>query len=90
MYNGCFLCRGSKSKTFLHHVVKEYCNTAHIFQSCLLVVQVGVAYLLMLVAMTYNGWLFLAVCVGAGIGYFIFGKCRKSLSDFRAQSEHCH
>ena len=75
---------------FLCHVLKEYCNPFHLLQSWLHVVQVGVAYLLMLVAMTFNGWLFLAVCFGAGLGYFLFGRCRKSFSDFRAQSEHCH
>ncbi len=75
---------------FIKFLVKEYCSPLHILQSCLHVVQVGVVYLLMLVAMTFNGWLFLAVCVGAGLGYFLFGKCRKSYIDFRDQSEHCH
>jgi hypothetical protein len=86
-----FLSRQPVSvQQFLLLVASEYCSVHHILQSWLHVVQVGVAYLLMLVAMTFNGWLFLAVCFGAGLGYFIFGKCRKSFSDFRTQSEHCH
>lgn len=80
----------SKKSSPLRFFLKEYCSLLHFLQSWLHVVQVGVAYLLMLVAMTFNGWLFLAVCFGAGIGYFVFGKCRKSFADFRSQSEHCH
>lgn len=34
-------------------------------------VQFLVGYFLMLVAMTYNVWLFLAVIIGCGIGYFL-------------------
>lgn len=70
----------------------EYLNIFHILQSILHVIQVGLGYLLMLVAMTYNGWLFLAVIFGAGIGYFIFAACRKRLSatkKFEEQNEHC-
>lgn len=70
------------------NVLTQYINPFHIIQSVLHVVQVGWSYILMLVAMTYNGWLFLAVCVGAGLGYYIFGKCRQSFS--REQNEHCH
>lgn len=35
--------------------------------------QVGYLFLLMLVFMTYNGWLMIAVAVGAAIGHFIWG-----------------
>ena len=35
-------------------------------------VEIGLAYILMLLAMTYNGWLFLSVILGAGFGFFIF------------------
>jgi hypothetical protein len=52
------------------------------------------AYMLMLVAMTFNGWLFLAVCFGAGLGYLIFGRCRQSFGrasiTSREDNEHCH
>ena len=63
----------------------------HVLQSCLHVVQVGLGFLLMLVAMTYNGWLFLAVCFGAGVGYLLFARMRglygTGLTD---QNETCH
>ena len=69
--------------------------TVHLIQSLLHVVQVGYGYILMFVAMTFNGWLFLAVCFGAGTGYFIFAKTRvffsSSLSfNQRDMDDHCH
>ena len=42
-------------------------------QSVIQVVRVGVAYLLMLAVMTFNGWLFLSIAFGSGVGYFAFG-----------------
>lgn len=80
--------------TWREVALKQYINPIHLVQSALHVVQVGMGYLLMLVAMTFNGWLFLAVCFGAGLGYLIFGRCRQSFSSAslssRDQYEHCH
>ena len=71
--------------------LKHYTLTwsMHSLQSALHVVQVGLAYILMLLAMTYNGWLFLSVTVGAGIGYFAFARVRHLSSPFREQQDHC-
>ncbi|XP_066274278.1 protein SLC31A2-like [Branchiostoma lanceolatum] len=44
----------------------------HLAQSLLHVLQVVLAYCLMLVVMTYNGWLAGAVFLGAGLGHFVF------------------
>ncbi|KAI8507798.1 hypothetical protein Bbelb_140380 [Branchiostoma belcheri] len=44
----------------------------HLAQSLLHVLEVVLAYCLMLVVMTYNGWLAIAVFLGAGIGYLVF------------------
>lgn len=41
--------------------------------SCLYGCQVGFSFLLMLVFMTYNGWLMLSVLIGATIGHYWFG-----------------
>lgn len=55
--------------------------------------QITVSYFLMLIVMTYNAWLFIAVILGAGMGYFLFAKFREhgnrstSLQD---ENEHCH
>ena len=74
------------------HSLKYYSISAsmHLLQSALHVIQVGIGYLLMLVAMTFNGWLFLAVCFGAGVGYLLFAKSRHLMGNFREQNEHCH
>lgn len=43
---------------------------SHLKETLLYLVRFIVGYFLMLVAMTYNVWLFLAVVAGCGIGYF--------------------
>ena len=45
--------------------------TDHLKKTCLYLVQFLVGYFLMLVAMTYNVWLFLAVIIGCGLGHFL-------------------
>ncbi len=62
----------------------------HLVQSVLHVVQVGYAYILMLIVMSFNAWLFLAVIFGAGVGYLLFAKSRHLMGNFREQNEHCH
>lgn len=62
-------------------------SSSHLIQTLLHVVQVFVSYCLMLVFMTYNVWLCLAVILGAGAGYFIFGWKRAVVVD---ANEHCH
>ena len=38
-------------------------------KTCLFVAELSFAYFLMLIAMTYNTWLFVAVVIGRGLGY---------------------
>nr|XP_004226335.3 probable low affinity copper uptake protein 2 [Ciona intestinalis] len=45
----------------------------HIVQSILHMVQVFIAYVLMLIVMTYNVWLVISLVAGAGAGYLISG-----------------
>eukprot|EP00731_Ephydatia_muelleri_P011578 Em0006g472a len=59
----------------------------HVIQSILQMIQIGVAYLLMLAVMTYNGWIFLAIVFGSGIGYLIFGWT-KFLYGVRSTQDH--
>ena len=44
---------------------------SHLKKTLLFIAQFIIGYFLMLVAMTYNVWLFLAVVGGSGIGYFL-------------------
>ncbi|KAM7346488.1 copper transporter 1A isoform 1-T2 [Cochliomyia hominivorax] len=59
----------------------------HIFQTFLHIVQVTVSFLLMLIFMTYNVWLCIAVVLGAGVGYFLFCWKKSVIVDV---TEHCH
>lgn len=45
----------------------------HCWQTVLHILQMIVSYFLMLIFMTYNVWLCVAVALGAGAGYFCFG-----------------
>lgn len=62
------------------------CSGAHAVQTALHALQSTLSYLLMLVFMTYNVWLCLAVVLGLTLGYFLFGWRRSALND---ANEHC-
>lgn len=62
-------------------------SVMHGFQTFLHVVQIVLSYFLMLIFMTYNIWLCLAVVVGAATGYFLFGWKKSVIVDV---TEHCH
>ncbi|XP_065830155.1 high affinity copper uptake protein 1-like [Oscarella lobularis] len=58
----------------------------HSIQTLLHLVQITVAYVLMLAFMTYNGWLCIALLLGSAFGYLVFAKSREEFAD---QSD-CH
>ena len=62
----CTVCR--RRLYWLHHLV----------QTLLHFMQFALGYMLMLIAMTFNVWLFLSILVGAAVGYFLFNS-RQSL-----------
>uniref|UniRef100_A0A182N039 Copper transport protein n=1 Tax=Anopheles dirus TaxID=7168 RepID=A0A182N039_9DIPT len=62
-------------------------SRTHLVQTLLHLLQVSVSYLLMLIVMTYNYWLCLAVVLGAMCGYYVFGWVRNSSVD---PTEHCN
>ncbi|XP_057326985.1 high affinity copper uptake protein 1 isoform X2 [Microplitis mediator] len=59
----------------------------HTFQTLLHIIQIILSYFLMLIFMTYNVWLCVAVVLGAAIGYFLFGWKKSVIVDV---TEHCH
>ncbi|EGS19048.1 putative copper transport protein [Thermochaetoides thermophila DSM 1495] len=46
---------------------------AHYIKAILYGIQNFYAFMIMLIFMTYNGWVMLAVSFGAGLGYLLFG-----------------
>ncbi|XP_030291091.1 high affinity copper uptake protein 1 isoform X1 [Sparus aurata] len=74
-----------------HHsgfsVRQRMLSPAHFLQTVLHIVQVVVSYFLMLVFMTYNAYLCIAVAAGAGMGYFLFSWRKAVVVDI---TEHCH
>ena len=59
----------------------------HFYQTLLHIIQVTLSFLLMLIFMTYNVWLCLAVVIGAATGYFLFSWKKSVIVDV---TEHCH
>uniref|UniRef100_T1H6C0 Copper transport protein n=1 Tax=Megaselia scalaris TaxID=36166 RepID=T1H6C0_MEGSC len=59
----------------------------HLYQTLLHIFQVTLSFLLMLIFMTYNVWLCLAVVLGAAVGYFLFCWKKSVIVDV---TEHCH
>jgi copper transporter 1 len=56
-------------------------------QTLLHIIQMTIGYLIMLIAMTFNTYLLLAIVFGAGLGHFLFGWRRSSVLD---HNSHCH
>ncbi|XP_018580204.1 high affinity copper uptake protein 1 isoform X2 [Anoplophora glabripennis] len=59
----------------------------HFLQTFLHMIQMILSYFLMLIFMTYNVWLCIAVVAGAAVGYFLFGWKKSVIVDV---TEHCH
>ncbi|KAH7170744.1 Ctr copper transporter family-domain-containing protein [Dactylonectria macrodidyma] len=54
---------------------------AHIIKAVLYALQNFYAFMLMLIFMTYNGWVMVAVSLGAFIGYVAFGQKTSATKD---------
>ncbi|XP_068619203.1 high affinity copper uptake protein 1-like [Battus philenor] len=61
-------------------------SSGHVVQTLLHIVQSTASYILMLVFMTYNVWLCIALVLGLAVGYFFFGWRKSTVVDV---TEHC-
>nr|XP_030714830.1 high affinity copper uptake protein 1 isoform X1 [Globicephala melas] len=68
-------------------VGQQMLSFPHLLQTVLHIIQVVISYFLMLIFMTYNGYLCIAVAAGAGMGYFLFSWKKAVVVDI---TEHCH
>ena len=79
------------NRYFLQDSVKiietKMISLAHFVLTALHMVQMTLAYFLMLIVMTYNTWLCLSVIFGSTLGYFLFGWRKTTVVDV---SDHCH
>lgn len=71
----------------IHKQPPTMLSLMHLYQTLLHILQVTLSFLLMLIFMTYNTWLCLAVVLGAALGYFLFGWKKSVIVDV---TEHCH
>ncbi|XP_022817362.1 high affinity copper uptake protein 1 [Spodoptera litura] len=61
-------------------------SSGHVIQTLLHFLQSTASYTLMLVFMTYNVWLCIALVLGLAVGYFFFGWRKNTVVDV---NEHC-
>ncbi|KAG7293334.1 hypothetical protein NEMBOFW57_003382 [Staphylotrichum longicolle] len=52
---------------------EQVSRQAHVTKAVLYGIQNFYAFMIMLIFMTYNGWVMIAVSLGAGLGYLVFG-----------------
>ena len=78
----------SPSSSAIRTLETNMLSKGHLALTVLQGVQVTLAYLLMLIFMTYNVWLCLATVLGAVIGYWAFGWRRIVL--LQHDAEPCH
>jgi len=67
--------------------IKSILSCSHFIQTMLHFLQLVISYLLMLIVMTFNVWVCIAVVLGCTVGYFLFGWQKGYMVDI---TEHCH
>ncbi|CAB3221757.1 unnamed protein product [Arctia plantaginis] len=78
----------NEGHTLQHTTVKpSMLSCGHAIQTLMHMIQSTLSYVLMLIFMTYNVWLCLALVLGLTFGYFLFGWRRTGSADDR--NEHC-
>jgi len=70
-----------KPKQFLNITcTQKIFNGWHFLQTILHCFQMVISYALMLVFMTFQGWLCLSIIIGSTVGYFVFGWAHMSFN----------
>ncbi|KAG1050593.1 hypothetical protein G6F46_008376 [Rhizopus delemar] len=71
---------------FAYQQYKRLSHQRELVRSVIYAILVGISFWLMLVFMTYNGYLMIAVVLGAGFGHFFFGNGKLTIN----KSIQCH
>lgn len=64
-------------------------SKSHLVQTLFHGLQAILSYFLMLIFMTYNGWLCLAIVMGLVCGYFLFGWRSPAILSSSITDDHC-
>lgn len=75
-------------QTLIKVIETNMLSIGHLALTLMHFVQLTIAYFLMLIVMTFNSWLCLAVVLGSTTGYFLFGWRKSVVVD--VGGEHCH
>ena len=78
--------KDTKIKMWFRTVKVHLDSNAHCAQTLLYMIQMVISYLLMLIFMTFNVWLCIAVVLGATLGFYLFGWKKTALVE---TSDHC-
>ncbi|VDP92021.1 unnamed protein product [Echinostoma caproni] len=62
--------------SFWPHPFSRFCDGLHLLQTFLHMIQMFISYMLMLIVMTYNVYMLIAVLLGFTLGYYIFSRNR--------------
>lgn len=69
---------------------RTMCRPMHLLQTLLVGMQFVLGYFMMLTAMTFNVYLFVAIILGSMFGYFIFQWYPVAPGYAPLQNDHCH
>lgn len=69
------------------HWLTEMCRASHLIQTLLYGLQMTLSYALMLIFMSFNVYICVAVVFGASVGFLVFGWRKRLILDMSA--DHC-
>ncbi|KAF0488372.1 Ctr copper transporter [Gigaspora margarita] len=79
-----------ESPSNLENRVVRLTRSQQLIRSFIYAIQAFISFFIMLIFMTYNGYLMISVITGAGIGFFFFGKKTVSNKEDEDRVVNCH
>ena len=76
----CQKCLHQKYQTHEKTYIKRLLTPAHWLHAIINLIIFAWGYFLMLLAMSYNGYIFISICAGSFFGYLLFGNSEENAS----------